>query len=77
MTRTFVSPDFLVKISWISAKKTIGAGWRTEGVRSMLIKITLTLAVAIATVATAASYTHEVAAIGGLASGGGNLVPVW
>ena len=43
----------------------------------MLIKITLALALALATLATAASYTDKPTAMGGLASGGGNLVPVW
>jgi hypothetical protein len=43
----------------------------------MLIKITLALALAIGILATGASHSDKVTAIGGLASGGGNLVPVW
>jgi predicted secreted protein len=43
----------------------------------MLIKITLALALALAAPATAASYNNNATPIASLASGGGNLVPVW
>jgi hypothetical protein len=43
----------------------------------MLIKITLALAIAIATLASVTSDTAKVTASSGLASGGGNLVPIW
>jgi hypothetical protein len=43
----------------------------------MLIKITLALALALAGLATVASYNNNATPIASLASGGGNLVPVW
>jgi hypothetical protein len=43
----------------------------------MLIKITLALALALAALATVASYNNNATPIATLASGGGNLVPVW
>jgi hypothetical protein len=43
----------------------------------MLIKITLALALALAALATVASYNNNATPIASLASGGGNLVPVW
>jgi hypothetical protein len=70
MTRTFVS-------SCISAERPSKSRWRTEGMRSMLIKITLALALAIATLASVSSHTNKVTVSNSLASGGGNLVPIW
>jgi hypothetical protein len=43
----------------------------------MLAKIVLALALAFAAIATAASYKDRPTAVAGMASGGGNLVPVW